>query len=182
MPMDWIMPNGPALLWVVVSTLCMYFTLVLIARWSGVRSFAEMSPVDIAVTIGLGSLLATVAVSKNPPLSQGLAALVTLYGVQWIISRLRRRFAGVEKTTDNAPILLMGEGGTMKPVNMRIARVTENDLRTHLRAANVADVATVRAMVMEGTGAINVLHGADGRLDKHAWILSSVRDYSAGDE
>ena len=59
-----------------------------------------------------------------------------------------------------------------------IARVTEDDLRTHLRGANVSDLAEIRAVVMEGTGTIHVLHGEHAQLDKpRPWILNNVWDY-----
>ncbi|MDT0617532.1 DUF421 domain-containing protein [Salinisphaera sp. P385] len=171
---DWFAPAATPVVWVVLSTLGMYITILLFARWSGVRSFAQMSAFDIAVTIAIGSLLATTVASRNPPLIQGMAALVTLYGIQLLVSRLRKRFRAVERVTDNRPILLMGPGGKLKPANLAVARVTEDDLRAHLRAANVEEIASVQAVVMEGTGSINVLHGA-GRVDP--WLLQGVRDH-----
>lgn len=174
---EWIAPSPEPLIWVIASTLAMYLTVILLARWSGVRSFAQMSTFDIAVTIAIGSLVANTAVMKDPPLIQGITALVTLYCLQLVVSRLRKGVPWVRKTTDNPPILLMGPGGQMKHANMQIARITEDDLRTHLRQANVADRGQVQAVVMEGTGRINVLHGGPSELVDQTWILADVRDY-----
>lgn len=179
---EWILPaHLSAFVGIAISVLGMYLTLILFARFSGVRSFAEMSTFDIAVTIALGSLLATVVAAKNPPLFQGMFAMIMLYLLQLIVSRLRKRCRSVSRLTDNAPVLLMGPGGEMKPANMHVARITEDDLRTHLRKANVVDRRDIQAVVMEGTGTINVLSSADGRdvtSQPNNWILEDVRDYT----
>ncbi|MFC4352019.1 DUF421 domain-containing protein [Fodinicurvata halophila] len=180
---EWFAPSSlQPILWIVLGTLGMYLTILGFARWSGVRSFAEMSTFDIAVTIALGSLVATTIVAKTPPLLQGMTAVATLFAIQLVVSRLRSRFAVFKTSTDNAPILLMGPGGTLKPSNMRIARVTEDDLRTHLRKANVVDPSLVQAVVMEGTGTINVLHSHAGDMPEDGWILQGVRDYDGAGE
>lgn len=175
---DWFISNPSNLIWVVLCTVALYLVVIALARLSGVRSFAEMSTFDIVVTIALGSMIASVVVSKNPPLLQGVVAVATLYSLQLFVSQLRSRFSSVEAIADNRPILLMGPGGEIKPANLRVARVTEDDLRTHLRRANVSDRRRIRAVVMEGTGNINVLHGDQHDLDAHPWILEGVRDYS----
>ncbi|WP_111748308.1 DUF421 domain-containing protein [Salinisphaera orenii] len=178
---QWFLPHSTALLGVALSVLAMYLTVIVFARLSGVRSFAQMSTFDIAVTIAVGSLLATVVTSKDPALLQGMLALMLLYGLQLGVSWLRNRFRGFTKATDNPPILLMEAGGEIKWENMRVARVTENDLRTHLRKANVTARREVQAVVMEGTGTINVLHATEGQAnapDDDAWILQDVRDYT----
>ncbi|TPW28139.1 DUF421 domain-containing protein [Pararhizobium mangrovi] len=181
MATEWFLPAAWSdLAWVVISTVGMYCTILALARLSGVRSFAEMSAFDVAVTIAVGSLLATSIATRNPPLLQGVVAMVSLYGLQLVLSRLRRHYRGVSHITDNAPIQLMGRGGVVYHVNMDLARVTEDDLRTHLRKANVVDPKRVEAVVMEGTGEINVLHGHGGGSLENAWILRDVRNYDEG--
>lgn len=175
---DWFGADGVHLAGVVLSTVGLYLAIIVMARLSGVRSFAQMSAFDIAVTIALGSLLASVVVSKDPPLLQGGVAVVTLYALQLGVSHVRSRTRAGERLTDNRPILLMGRGGDIKHANLRVARVTEDDLRSHLRRVNVSDTRQVVAMVMEGTGNINVLHGDHHDLSERAWILQGVRDYT----
>ncbi len=172
---DLIVPEMQSVLRVMLSAAAMYAAVLAMARWAGVRSFAELSTFDIAVTIAIGSMIANTVVSKDPPLIQGVVAVASLYAIQLFVSRIRHRFGAVEAAVDTAPILLMGPGGRICWDNMQTARVTEEDLRCHLREANVADPTNVQAMVMEGTGSIHVLHGHDGKLSEEAWILRGVR-------
>ena len=177
--LNWFIAEPRALTAVAASTLGMYVLLICCARISGVRSFAEMSTFDIAVSVAVGSLIATTVATSSPPLAQGAAALVVLYVLQLGVSHVRARRRIAERTVDNRPILLMGKGGVLRRRNMAIARVTEDDLRTHLRAANVSDPAEVRAVIMEGTGTIHVLHGEHPQLaESRPWILDNVRDHS----
>ncbi len=175
---EWFVESPAALGLVVLCTAGMYFTVLGLARWSGVRSFAQMSTFDVAVTIAIGSLLASSILTAEPPLLQGMVAAASLYGLQLLVSRLRFASERWRRTVDNGPILLMGRGGEMLHENMRVARMTEDDLRCQLRKANVIDPARIEAVVMEGTGNVHVLHGHDAPPEPDSWILQNVRDYS----
>lgn len=138
-------------------------TVVVLARIHGLRSFAKMAPHDFATTIAIGSVLAGTAMA-SVPLFQGLAALVALFGVQHLFQRWRLH--GGTAVIDNDPVLLM-RGDQVQWDTLRSAGVTVDDLRSKLREANVLVYDQVRAVVLEGTGDISVLHGdPDGpRLD-----------------
>lgn len=179
MATEWFIASPASLVFVVLCTAGMYLTVLGLARWSGVRSFAQMSAFDVAVTIAIGSLLASSIMTKDPPLLQGMVAAASLYGFQLFVSRLRCVSERWRRTVDNGPILLMGRGGKLLRENMRVARITEDDLRCQLRKANVIDPARIEAVVMEGTGTVHVLHGHDAPPEPDAWILQNVRDYSA---
>lgn len=162
---------------VVVAVVAMYAVLLALARWAGVRSFAEMSTFDVAVVIAIGSTIATTVVGEHPPVLRGVVTLTCLYVLQLSVSWLRRRFGVMQRIVDNQPILLMGPGGQLLHRNMSVARVTEDDLRSKLRKANVHDLREVRAVIMEGTGDVNVLFGGctSDRIDP--WLIHGVRNY-----
>jgi uncharacterized membrane protein YcaP (DUF421 family) len=67
----------------------------------------------------------------------------------------------MQKVVDNEPLLLM-VGPRMIAENMSKTRVSEDDLWAKIREANVIDPAQLRAVVMETTGTISVLHGPGG--------------------
>ncbi|MDP8930117.1 MAG: DUF421 domain-containing protein [Actinomycetota bacterium] len=146
---------------VVVSTLGIFAAVVTYTRIVGLRSFSKMSSFDFAITVAIGSLMATVALS-NSSLLDGLVALATLYGIQFVLA-LGRRHHQVSKVVDNQPLVLMA-GRRMLEDNLRKARVTGDDVRAKLREANVYNYDSIRAVVLETTGDISVLHG-EGELD-----------------
>jgi len=69
-----------------------------------------------------------------------------------------------QKLTDNKPLMLYYEGQLFED-NLTIARVTRADMRAKLREANAISEGCVRAVVMEATGDVSVLHGETLDLD-----------------
>ena len=65
--------------------------------------------------------------------------------------------------------------------NMQAARVTQDDLFAKLREANTLSMSEVRAVVLETTGDISVLHGPEnGRPLEDAILFGVRRDLSKG--
>lgn len=132
---------------------------VILIRINGLRSLSKMSNFDFVMTVALGSLVAGAAqASELPALLQSLAAMVGLFITQYSASRLRKASDTVEDVLDNCPALLMRDGEFDEQA-MQSNRVTRSDLIAKLREANVLDLTQVRAVVLETTGDISVLHG-----------------------
>jgi uncharacterized membrane protein YcaP (DUF421 family) len=176
--MEWLTTSWMAFGMVLVTTLGIYVSVVVLTRLGGLRSFSKMSSFDFAVTVAIGSVIASTVVAKDPPLLQGAMALAALYAVQLGVAALRARSTTVQHIVDNEPLLLMA-GTRILHDNLRRAQITEADLRAKLREANVIDLEQVRAVVQETTGDVSVLHaGPDApRLDP--WLLDGVTDSSA---
>jgi uncharacterized membrane protein YcaP (DUF421 family) len=146
---------------VALSVFVIFGAVIIATRIGGLRSFSKMSAFDFAMTVAVGSLIATVSVT-DASLPAGLVGLAVLYGLQVLVAVLRRR-TGFEQAVDNTPVLLMRDGEFFEDAMQR-ARVTRSDLRAKLREANALRYADVRAVVLETTGDISVLHG-DGELE-----------------
>ena len=153
-------------------------TVIVLARLHGLRSFAKMAPHDFATTIAIGSVLAGTAMA-SVPLFQGMAALAGLFLAQWLYQRWRLH--GGDRFVDNEPVLLM-RGDTVQWQALHSSGITVDDLRSKLREANVLHYDQVRAVVLESTGDVLVLHGdADGpQLDPD--LLADVRGVEAQDD
>lgn len=175
---EWIHSTPVALAMVALSAVGIYLALMLCTRLAGLRSFSKMSSFDFAITVALGSLVASVLLSKDPPLVQGGMGLGVLFGIQFVVSFLRTRSSGFAQVVDNDALLLM-VGTNVLQENLETARVTKNDLRSKLREANVVHPGQVRAVVMESTGDISVLHtGPDGP-DLDLELFADVRGAEA---
>ena len=162
MDWTWITTTGSAALMVVLTTIGVYLSLLLFTRLAGLRSFSKLSSFDFAITVAIGSVVATVILAEDPPLVQGVIGLASLFAIQSIVSVLRNRSGRVRRAVDNTPLLLMA-GDEVIAENLREARMTRDDLRAKLREANVLHPDQIRAVVMESTGDVSVLHApADG--------------------
>ncbi len=171
---DWFTASPESLLAIALSAVGAYAGVLVYTRLAGLRSFAKMSSFDFAMTIAIGSMLASAILTQTPSLLQALVGLGALYALQRLVGWVRERFAWAQNVIDNEPLLLM-DGAEMLRDNMTRASVTEDDVWAKLREANVLDVSQVRAVVMETTGDISVLHGEPGGTPLQGRILRGVR-------
>ena len=153
-----MIPDLPALYRPFIDAAFMIIAILVFTRINGLRSFSKLSGFDFAITVAMGSVLASVIVSKSTPFPTGIAALSALFFYQAILAQLRVRVPAIENAADNCPLLLM-EGETVFDDNLRSAKMTRSDLIAKLREANVLDPKEVRAVVFETTGDVSVLHG-----------------------
>ena len=172
MNFQWLTSSATTLTMVLISGIGIYIALLVLTRLAGLRSFSKMSSFDFATTVAFGSIIASTLLSKNPDLLSAAFGLAVLYGLQYAVSRARHASAAIQNLVDNEPLLLMA-GDEVLYDNLRIARVTEDDLRSKLRLAGVTDREQVLAVVFETTGDCSVLAHGD-RLDP--WLFDRVRD------
>ena len=170
---QWFTSDFSSLLTISITTLVIYIAVILFTRLFGKRSFSKMSSFDFAMTVAIGSLIATTVLSKSVSLAEGIMGLFMVYFFQ-LTAALLRKWEPFRKAIDNEPILLM-DGPEILEDNLRKARVTVGDLRSKLREANVLDLSQVRAVVFETTGDIAVLHSNDNSERLASWLLKDVK-------
>lgn len=169
----WITTTGTAVLMILGTAVGIYAALLVFTRMAGLRSFSKLSSFDFAITVAFGSVVATVVLSEDPPLLQGVIGLAALFVIQTLVSVLRNHSGLVRRAVDNRPLLLMA-GAEVLPENLRTARMTRDDLRAKLREANVLHLDQVRAVVMESTGDVSVLHASPDGPDLDPGLLDGV--------
>ena len=132
---------------------------VMLVRVTGLRSFSKMTTFDFVMTVAVGSLLAGASQSINwNVFVQSLTAMATLFLVQYLSARLRNASNTFETLVQNSPVVLMRDGVIIDEALTK-TRVAKSDLIAKLREANVLDLSQVRAVILETTGDVSVLHG-----------------------
>lgn len=171
--MEWLALSWNDTVRISLSTLGVYIAIIFLVRVIGLRSLASMSGFDFATTVAIGAILGATTTSKELSLPQGVLALAVLLGLQYVMSLLRGRFSFADMV-DNRPLLLM-EGPRIMYENLRRVHVAEEELFSKLRAANVFRLDEVRAVVMERTGSLTVLHGDPGGKEPDEALFKGVR-------
>ncbi len=165
---EWFTISSESLIAIILTAIGIYIALVIMTRISGKRSFSKMSSFDFAITVAIGSILATAIVSKSVSLQQGIIGLLSIYVIQIFVA-YARRWDFIQNLMDNKPTLLMKDGEVIED-NLKKCHVTASDLKAKLREANVIQLSEVKAVVFESTGDISVLHGSsDKNIDD--WIM-----------
>jgi uncharacterized membrane protein YcaP (DUF421 family) len=159
----------------IVGTLA-YIALVLVVRISGKRTLSKLNAFDLVVTVALGSTLATVLLSKDVALAEGVLALVLLVGLQFAITWLCTRFKAFQSLVKAEPTLVLHRGRCLEAA-MRRQRLTQEEIFAALRANGSSNVGDVAAVILETDGTLSVISGAGSARDMD--VLSPVHRIGA---
>lgn len=157
---------------IIMSAIGIYVAVILYTRICGKRSFSKISSFDFAMTVAIGSLVASTILSESTSMLEGMVGIAIVYLLQLSMAFLRR-FDVVKKMIDNQPTLLM-DGTHFLRKNMKAVRVTEGDIRSKIREANVLDMNTIKAVIFETTGDIVVMHSNDKETIIDEWLMQDV--------
>ena len=133
-----------------------YIALIIFLRVSGKRTLSKWNAFDFVVTIALGSTLASVTISKDVVLIEGVIAFALLIGLQFVITRLSVRFNSIKKVVKAEPTLLFDKGEFLNEA-MRRQRVTESEIRAAIRSNGLAAIEDAEAVVLETDGTFSVV-------------------------
>jgi uncharacterized membrane protein YcaP (DUF421 family) len=156
----------------IVVGILAYVALVTLLRLSGKRTLSKMSAFDLVVTVALGSTLATILLSRDVALAEGVVAFAVLIGLQLAVTWLSVRVSAVGRLVKSEPTLLLHRGHFLREA-MRRERVLEEEILAALRGDGIASLDRVEAVVLETDGSFSVTAHAEG--DEHASALRDVR-------
>jgi uncharacterized membrane protein YcaP (DUF421 family) len=158
----------------IVGTLS-YLLLIGLLRIAGKRTLAKWNAFDFIVTVAFGSLLATMLLSKDTSLTQGIFGFGLLVLLQYILSWLTTHYPDIRGLVKSQPTLLLHQG-TFRQSALKDQRVTEGEVRTAIRNRGIAAIEDVEAVVLETDGSFSVLRRFEG---SSASALSDVEGYPA---
>ena len=144
------------LLRVIIISVLAYAGLILALRIAGKRALAKLNAFDLVVTVALGSTLATVLLTKDVALLEGLLAFSMLMALQWTVARLSVRSSRFSNLVRSEPRLLMENGAYLRDA-MRDERVTSSEVQAAVRAAGLGRLDAVGAVVLETDGSMSVI-------------------------
>jgi uncharacterized membrane protein YcaP (DUF421 family) len=137
-----------------------YAALVILLRTSGKRTLSKLNAFDLVVTVALGSTLATVLLSKDVALAEGVVALALLIALQFIIAWMSVRSSGFESVIKSEPTLLLHNGRFLETA-MREQRITRTEILAAVRASGHAGTDQIASVVLETDGTISVVGNSD---------------------
>ena len=135
-----------------------YVALVVLLRVSGKRTLSKMNAFDLVVTIAIGSTFATVLLTKDVALAEGVVAFAVLVTLQFVVTWLSVRSGMVRRFVKAKPSLLLYQGELLYDA-LRQQRVTAGEVRSAVRAEGILRVEDVAAVVLETDGTLTVVRG-----------------------
>ena len=115
-----------------------------------------MNAFDFIITIALGSTLATVIISKDVALAEGILTLGLLVLFQFIITYLSARNKKVSQLVKSEPTLMAYKGQLLKD-NMLNERIDEDEIWAIIREKGFSSLDETEAIVLETDGSLTVI-------------------------
>ena len=138
-----------------MRTIFLYLVLIFAVRFMGKRQIGEMEPTEFVVTMLLANLASIPMQDGAIPLYSGLVPILTVLGVELVISGLIMHSVMLRKFFCGKPVILI-DNGKINQQNLRRTRVTLDELTGHLREKDVLDIRTVQYAILETDGNLSV--------------------------
>ena len=138
-----------------LRTAVLYLILIFVIRLMGKRQIGEMEPSEFVVTMLVANLAAIPMQDGGIPLLSGLVPILTVLGVELVLSTLCLRSVRLRKLLCGKPVILI-ENGRILSDNLRRTSLTLDELTGHLRLKDILDPKTVQYAILETNGNLSV--------------------------
>lgn len=138
-----------------LRTIFLYVVLIFCIRLMGKRQIGEMEPTEFVVTMLLANLASIPMQDGAIPLYSGLVPILTVLGMELVLSGLILRSVVFRRFLCGKPVILIDNGKIVQE-NLKRTRVTLDELAGHLREKDVLDICAVQYAILETDGNLSV--------------------------
>ena len=138
-----------------LRTAFLYLVLILSVRMMGKRQIGQMEASEFVVTMLVANLASIPMQDGGIPLFSGVVPIVTVLGVELVLSALALKNVCLRKWLCGKPVILI-ENGRILQDNLRRTSITMDELTGHLREKNVLCIEQVQYAILETDGNFSV--------------------------
>lgn len=138
-----------------LRTIFLYLVLIIAVRLMGKRQIGQMEPSEFVVTMLVANLAAIPMQDGGIPMLSGLVPILTVLGMELILSVAALRSIKLRKLLCGKPVILV-ENGRILQANLRKTRISLDELTELLRENDVLDPRTVQYAILETNGNLSV--------------------------
>ncbi|MBQ8881122.1 MAG: DUF421 domain-containing protein [Oscillospiraceae bacterium] len=138
-----------------IRTIILYLILIAVIRLMGKRQIGQMEPSEFVVTMLVANLASIPMQDGGIPLFSGLVPIVTVLGIELVLSALSMKNIRLRKILCGKPVILI-ENGNILQKNLTKTRITLDELIGHLREKDVLDLRSVQYAILETNGNLSV--------------------------
>ena len=138
-----------------VRTVILYLVLIAVIRLLGKRQIGQLEPSELVVAMLIADLASIPMQDSAIPLLSGLVPILTVLGLELVLSMLSMRSIFLRKLLCGKPVILI-ENGKILESNLRKTRVTLDELTEQLRLKDILDIDSVQFAILETGGQLSV--------------------------
>ncbi len=136
-------------------TLILYALLIAVIRIMGKRQIGQMEASEFVVTMLVANLASIPMQDSGIPLLTGIIPIVTVLGMELVLSWLSLHSMPFRKLLCGKPVILIENGNIMQK-NLAKTRVTLDELTCLLREKDILELETVQYAILETNGNLSV--------------------------
>ena len=138
-----------------IRTVLLYLVLIWVVRLMGKRQIGQMEPAEFVVTMLVANLASIPMQDGGIPLFSGVVPIVTVLGMELVLSALAMKSVPLRKLLCGKPVILI-ENGNILQKNLKKTRITLDELTGHLREKDILDLQAVQFAILETNGNLSV--------------------------
>ena len=135
---------------------------LIVVRLMGNRAVGQLSPFDFVLMVGIGDIVANVAMEGNQALLPGAEGLVAILLLQQLLSRLSLKNVTLRKWFEGVPVTLIENGKIVKE-NLIKSNFNYDDLRQelHKEGLDIPHIKDIHIARLESSGDFSVILNDD---------------------
>ncbi|WP_201588042.1 DUF421 domain-containing protein [Psychrobacter jeotgali] len=141
---------------IVITAAMVYVLIVITTKASGKRSTSQLNNFDWIVTVMIGSLGASTILLKDIPFIEGGASIVTLYLLQFIVTKYSSISPSFSQLILSEPRVVFYQGQFL-PEAMRAERLTQQELESAMRSEGIGSFDEVEAIIFESDATLAII-------------------------
>ncbi|THF82782.1 MAG: DUF421 domain-containing protein [Sulfitobacter sp. SK025] len=147
----------------IVFRICaVYAYALLLIRWIGGRSIAQMSTVEFLLVIALGSAVGDAMFYPEVPLLHAFLVITGVVGINKILDLLIFRYRSVEKLIDGVTTEVIRDG-VINLQTLRDNKIGKSELFENLREHGYVNLGQVRKAYLESSGRFSFFRARPSR-------------------
>ncbi len=134
-----------------------YFMLLVVFRLAGNRSIGQITAFDFVLLLIISESIQQAMITSDFSLTNAFLIIVTLVGLDIMMSLWKQRSKKLERILDGVPVLLI-ENGKMNDHVMNKERVDEGDILAAARECQgIERIDQIKHAVVEANGTISIV-------------------------
>jgi uncharacterized membrane protein YcaP (DUF421 family) len=141
----------------VIRAAAVYFLLLLVFRLAGNRSIGQITAFDFVLLLIISEAIQQAMITHDYSMTNAFLIVVTLVGLDIMMSLWKQRSERIEKILDGLPVVLI-ENGMTHPKTMKKERVDESDILAAARELHGLErLDQIKHAVVESSGGITIV-------------------------
>ena len=141
----------------IVRGLVVYLFLLILFRIAGRRTLGSITNFDFVLLLIISEATQNAMIGNDYSVTNGFLVILTLVGLDIVLSYMKQRFPAMERYLDGLPLILVDQGRPLKDLMHRV-RVDEQDILAAAREKHGLErMDQIKYAILETNGMISIV-------------------------